>query len=236
MKAIYKSFFVILVSLLWCQSVDAQWQLTFGPTGTSFFRWVQCYAQIGGNYFAGTFGNGVWKSSDNSQSAWIKVGDELTGKSISALLAEGTNLLAGADSGLFLSTNNGDSWIEINSGFIFKQITSLVKMENKLFAGGGGLLVSTDGGFGWSAVTTNGLTYPFISYLAVIGADLFAGTTSGGVFRSTDSGENWTTINNGLTSNNISSLVSAGNYLYASAGTNPTIQIFYYLIMVLIGV
>lgn len=226
MKAIYKSIFVLLISLLCTRSADAQWQLTFGPTGTSF-RSVQCYAQIGGNYFAGTFGDGVWKSSDNSQSAWVKVGSELTGKNISALLAEGTNLLAGADSGLFLSTNNGDSWIEINSGFTFKWIPTIVKMGNKLFAGGGGLLVSTDGGFGWSAVTTNGLTYPFISYLAVIGADLFAGTAGGGVFRSTDGGENWITAINGLSSTNITSLVAAGNNLYASAGTNPTIQIFY---------
>lgn len=225
MKAIYKSIFFILVSLLWYQSADAQWQLTYGPTGT-LFRPIQCFAQSGNNYFAGTFGDGVWKSSDNSQSAWIKVNSGLTGKLVSSLLAEGTNLLAGADSGLFLSTNYGDSWTEINTGFTFKWIPTIVKMGNKLFAGGGGLLVSTDGGFGWNTVNTNGLTYAFISYLAVIGTDLFAGTTGGGVFRSSDYGENWITVNNGLSSTNIKSLVAAGNYLYAAAGTNP-IQIFY---------
>ena len=136
-------------------------------------------------------------------------------------------MLAGADSGLFLSTNNGENWTSINSGFSFKSIPTIVKMGSKLFAGGAGLLVSTDGGLGWSVVSTNGLTYPFISYLAVVGMDLFAGTTGGGVFRSTDNGENWTKADNGIISTNISGLVSAGTYLYASAGTFPTIQIFY---------
>ena len=44
---------------------------------------------------------------------------------------------------------------------------------------------------------------------------MFAGTNNQGVFHSTDNGENWTAINNGLTSNQINSLIVIGSNIYA---------------------
>jgi photosystem II stability/assembly factor-like uncharacterized protein len=68
-------------------------------------------------------------------------------------------------------------------------------------------------------IQTNGPYYGGgIGCLAVNGPYIFAGTDSGGVFRSTDNGTNWTAINNGLTSRYVNALLVTGNNLFA--GTN----------------
>ncbi len=59
-----------------------------------------------------------------------------------------------------------------------------------------------------------------INCIAVSGTNIFAGTSSGGVFLSTDTGTTWTAVNNGLTGNGggiLSLAVSGTNIL---AGTN----------------
>jgi ligand-binding sensor domain-containing protein len=45
--------------------------------------------------------------------------------------------------------------------------------------------------------------------------DLFAGTWAGGVFLSTNKGSSWTTVNNGLTDNNVVSLIVSDTNLFA---------------------
>ncbi|MDD3638388.1 MAG: hypothetical protein PHN50_12410, partial [Bacteroidales bacterium] len=47
--------------------------------------------------------------------------------------------------------------------------------------------------------------------------DAFAGTY-GGVFRSTDNGESWTAVNNGLTNKAIYALVMSGSNIFAGTG------------------
>jgi hypothetical protein len=49
----------------------------------------------------------------------------------------------------------------------------------------------------------------------VNGTNLFAGTAGGGVFLSTNNGQSWTAINNGLTDLSIYSLVVSGNRIFA---------------------
>jgi photosystem II stability/assembly factor-like uncharacterized protein len=51
--------------------------------------------------------------------------------------------------------------------------------------------------------------------LASIGNDLFAGTESSGVLRSTDSGTTWDTVNNGLTDLRVYVLCANGRRLFA---------------------
>jgi len=62
-------------------------------------------------------------------------------------------------------------------------------------------------------VLTNGPTR--ISSVAVVGSSLFAATTNGRIFLSTDDGTNWTMTNFPLTSFRITSLVASGPYLIA---------------------
>ena len=54
----------------------------------------------------------------------------------SLLLVKGTDLFAGTNSGVFLSTNNGDNWSQVNSGLpTSTHVRSLVAFSTNLFAG-----------------------------------------------------------------------------------------------------
>ena len=82
----------------------------------------------------------------------------------SALAVSGTNLFAGTDGGVFLSTNNGTSWTAVNTGLT--NTVCLVLLPSRgtnLFAGtdGGGVFLSTNNGTSWTAVNT-GLTNTYV--------------------------------------------------------------------------
>jgi hypothetical protein len=63
-----------------------------------------------------------------------------------------------------------------------------------------------------------GLPSTYILSLAVIGTNIFAGTT-GGVFLSTNNGTNWTKVNNGLTNTSIYSFAISGTNIFAGTGS-----------------
>jgi len=98
----------------------------------------------------------------------------------------GTNLFAGTGGGVFLSTNNGTSWTEVNSGLTNPDVLALAVSGTNLLAGtnGGGVFLSTNNGTSWTEVNS-GLTTPHVKALAVSGTNLFAGTYGGGVWRRT---------------------------------------------------
>jgi ligand-binding sensor domain-containing protein len=108
------------------------------------------------------------------------------GGSIASLATSGSNIFAGTYSGVFLSTNNGTSWSQVNNGLTNLNINSLAISENNIFAGTyGGVFLSNDNGTSWTEVN-NGLTNNSIMELAINGTNIFAGTYGGGMFLSTD--------------------------------------------------
>ena len=224
-------FFFILVCF---GTTKAQWQATNGPFGFNFIR-VQCFAKQGTNLFAGTQGDGAWRSTDNSASSWTNVSNGLTGKSVSALLVNGTDLFAGTDSGVFVSTNSGTNWTAVNNGLTSTKISCLAAIGTNLFAGTAGFIfnesgvfLSTDNGTNWNSVTV-GLTDHFISSLAVIDTNLFASTTGfagSGVYLSTNKGTNWNPANSGLNSNVVAALAASGTNLFAVTSQVPSTQVF----------
>jgi hypothetical protein len=64
-------------------------------------------------------------------------------------------------------------------------------------------------------IQTNGPYGGNVRTFAVSGTNLFAGTSGGGVFLSTNNGTSWTAVNTGLTNNNINALVVSGNNVFA---------------------
>jgi ligand-binding sensor domain-containing protein len=132
-----------------------------------------------------------------------------------ALAVSGSNLFAGTDGGVFLSTNNGASWTAVNTGLTNTGVLSLAVNGSNLFAGtfGGGVFRSTNNGASWTAVNT-GLGNRSIYALAVNGSNLFAGTHSG-VFLSANNGTSWATVNTGLPNTEVYSLFVNGSNLFA---------------------
>lgn len=167
----------------------------------------------------------VFAAANFLRAQWVQSGADSS--YVVSLAVGGTNIFAGTyDRGIFLSTNNGTSWTQVNSGLtsssnIFK---SLVISGTNIFAGSGlGVYRSTNNGSSWSTVNT-GLPATYVQALAVSGTNLFAGTAVlsggtayGGVYLSTNNGTSWTHVNSGITSSIVYSLAVKPN---GSGGTN----------------
>ncbi|HUU28477.1 MAG TPA: hypothetical protein VM123_11755 [archaeon] len=151
---------------------------------------------------------------------WVQTSGPYGGVILSFAVS-GTNLFAGTyEDGVFLSTNNGTSWTEVNTGLTNTVILALAvspDSSGNLFAGtgDGGVFLSTNNGTSWTEVN-NGLTNTSVRALAVSGTNLFAGT-GGGVFLSTNNGTSWTEVNTGLTNTGVNhnGLAVSGTNLFA---------------------
>ncbi len=225
---------VILVSLIsiHAKPLPAQWKQTNGPYGGNVSCFVASPNGTGGtNLFAGTW-SGVFHSTDDGTS-WTPVGSDLPkdtygnpipvyALAVSPNAAGGTNLFAGASSGVFLSTDNGLAWTTVNADVITSAVNVLVVSPDgaggtNLFAGTwSGVFLSTNNGTSWTAIDSGlGLATTDLRALAVLGTNLFAGTYGDGVFRSTNNGTRWVAANNGLTNHFVYALASSGSSLFA---------------------
>ncbi|MFA5806204.1 MAG: T9SS type A sorting domain-containing protein [Melioribacteraceae bacterium] len=158
----------------------------------------------------------IYFDVDKVNAQWVQsklpngsVGNE---RYITSIVTSGPNIYAGTNSGgLFLSTNNGDSWIA--SGLTDQSINSIAIIGTNLFAGtkNNGVFLSTNQGSNWVSA---GLSSYSVTALLVNGTNLFAGTY-GGVFLSTNNGANWIAYNIGLNNTNVHALAINGNYLFA---------------------
>ena len=116
---------------------------------------------IGGmNLFAGTWGGGMYRSTNNG-STWTQVNTGFTAASnffdVRALAVRGTDLFAGTvGDGVFLSTNNGASWTPVNEGLTQKSVFSIIVKGSTIFAGTTqGVFLSTNRGTTW--IQTDGI-------------------------------------------------------------------------------
>ena len=89
------------------------WQQTNGPSGE---RVVSLAINSSGQIFAGTFGGGVFRSTNNGAN-WSQINTGLTTAYVNALaINSSVFIFAGAGGGVFRSTDNGANWSQINTG------------------------------------------------------------------------------------------------------------------------
>jgi photosystem II stability/assembly factor-like uncharacterized protein len=117
---------------------------------------------------------------------------------VGAIAINGSDIYAGSNcSGVFLSSDNGDTWTEKNDGLpTYPAVNAFCITGNDIFAGGTfGVYLSTNNGSSWTAMN-NGLTssgnIQFVDALIMNGNYLLAGTDSRGIYVSSDNGNNWT--------------------------------------------
>ncbi len=183
-----------------------------GPEGGT----VRAVLANDGKIFAGTDGAGILVSSDNGQSWRSTFG--FRGYAVNALSAFNGNLFAGTNFGqIFVSTDGGQTWVFFRSVIGQATVQDFVEHNGKLYAAtlGNGVFRVTDNPYLWEKAGATGLTNQNVFTLAAAGNNLFAGTNGGGVFVSTDGGNNWTAASNGLTLQRIRALAVSGNNLYA---------------------
>ncbi len=239
MRTIFSFLLPAMLTLTNSVSSIAQWQQLKFPGESD----VQCFAVkpvAGGmdstNLFAGTWGDGVFRSSDEGET-WTQVNEGLIDSYVitlavipSSIDPTQSNLFAGTNLGLFVSTNNGSSWSEADSGLTNLTVYAISQIDTVLIAGtwGGGVYRSTNEGRMWDQ-TDLMLVGKFVNSFVVSPThdgtgrtNLFAGTYGDGVFLSTDEGMSWTAVNKGISDKQIRSLVGSitptGVNLFAAAG------------------
>ena len=143
---------------------------------------IGCIAELNGNLYLGTNGNGVLMSS-NSGDAWITTG--LDYWYINSLAVINNVLFAGANSGIFRSTNYGANWTIENTGLQNNYIWSLRAIGTNLFAGteSGGVYLSTNNGNFWLDKSNGFNPNPPIFFMYLHNNFLFAGTNGQSVWR-----------------------------------------------------
>ncbi|OGU14821.1 MAG: hypothetical protein A2X61_01615 [Ignavibacteria bacterium GWB2_35_12] len=151
----------------------------------------------------------------SSYSQWVQIG-KLGDYSVDALAISGNNIFAGIQGGgIFLTTNLGANWKEINNGITdsYIIINTIAINGNNIFVGTyHNTFFSSDNGNNWNLVN-QGIVYTIVSN----GKNIFAGT-SGGIFISTDNGVEW--IKKNFIDISIYSLTNNGNLIFAGTSSD----------------
>lgn len=176
---------------------------------------VKAFAVAGSFLFAGTSGGGVFKSTDNSDT-WTSANNGLSNSWVYALCHAGSTIYAGtANGGVFVSSDLGASWNNISIPMTSQNVEALAVSGNTIFAGTQeGVYVSANNGVTWQMPGT-GIQGVAVVALAISGNKVFAGSPGGGVFVSSDAGNTWTAVNNGLVPV-VFSLAVSGSTLFAA--------------------
>jgi ligand-binding sensor domain-containing protein len=151
-------------------------------------------------------------------STWIPINTGLPSSEtkVKAIVENNGEVFVGTNSGVFQLS--GSSWDDKSFGLTNTNVTALTSLGGNLFAGTnqgsvGGIYISSDNGNNW----TLSLTDPWISSFLTVGSNIFAGSVGNGIWRSTNYGNSWSQINDGLGSGayNVLSLDADEQYLFA---------------------
>lgn len=144
---------------------------------------------------------------------WVRT--NIAGKYPQSFASSGKNLCIGtADSGVFVSTNNGTGWTRANAGLSDTRVYSLAVTPatggEELIAGTlfSGVFLSTDYGASWIGASPGGMSNASVWGLAVVDSNVYAAASN--VWRSTDRGASWSSMG----------LSWAGVYAVAVSGTD----------------
>ena len=135
------------------------------------------------------------------------------------------NIFAGTLIGIYRSTDNGNSWEQVNNGFTFSEYfiinSAVCDTSAKIFVGfssgfgSGGVYRSDDNGDNWTSVWAG---WSVFTLTIDPNGYIFAGVGDLYVIYSTDNGGNWTEIKSCISStvSSVQSLViDESDYLYA---------------------
>lgn len=137
----------------------------------------------------GSGGTNLFAATDNwvyryTAGNWTATGGSTA--SLRAIVATpdgvgGAKLFVGAVvlGGVWLSTNNGTTWSQVNTGLTYTNVRALAVDGTRVFAGTtGGVFLTANNGSSWTNVS-EGLADSTVHGLSVIGSYLYAGTSMG---------------------------------------------------------
>ncbi|MDH7603574.1 MAG: T9SS type A sorting domain-containing protein [Melioribacter sp.] len=169
-----------------------------------------------GYIFAGTYGKGVFLSTDNGNS-WLQT--SLSDKWVNCMvISPNGSIFVGTDNaGIYRSTDNGTTWTTVNKNIAWTWICSFAfNSSGHIYVGTimGGLYYSTDNGDNWNPININLQSATITSIIFNSNGDIFIGTDGHSIYRSKDNGVTWTKI--GWTGAKIYSfIISRSNKIFA---------------------
>ncbi len=163
--------------------------------------------------FHGDFGGGeVWVTT-NGGTSWDDRSDGLNGEPLNAVVYDGTRLLVGGGQlfgsqflGLYTSPDLGMTWTPLDDGtWPLLVVTDIAVDPNDsqtilVSTDGAGINRTTNGGTNWETGIggTGAYATQSIRFAPGSSTELFTGTTSLAVFKSTDGGDNFAGSSNGI--------------------------------------
>lgn len=190
-------------------------------TGGSYPEITSLFSN-GKSLFAGIWGSGVYRQA-GAAGAWGKANGGMSGASVFAFARMGNRIIAGAEDGIYISTDNGNNWTASDSGFADStgaggnpSIESMASDGTRIYAGalGGLLFVSKDGGGSWADISSN-LPSSTGTGTHVAAADtVLAVGDDNGLFLSYDGGTTYTDITDNLSDPVASSVAIIDGHIY----------------------
>lgn len=177
---------------------------TILKAGNSLF--LGCGAGISGSV-------GIFRSDDNGKS-WYLITN--INSSVKGMAAQGNTLFAITSwDGILRSTDNGEHWNNITGNLPDNSFEGgLIATETAVFVSLGnyyGVWRSYNSGDTWVAASTGIDANALISTMASIGNDIYAGTDSFGIYKSSDEGKHWINLDPGTTGNYYNYIAIAGD-------------------------
>ena len=173
---------------------------------------------------------GLFRSAD-ADSVWREINAGLTNVTVKVLKAVSTDeILAGTTIGLFYSSDHGGHWVNRLPGLVPGSIDAIstdtggrLYFSTMLFSPLGGIFRSTDQGVHWTHVSGTAITGMYESIGGIVQGPqgfLFAGTSTGRIFRSGDAGDSWLRVDSAKSCGTIRALAadSAGRIFVGSWG------------------
>ncbi|MBN2484539.1 MAG: T9SS type A sorting domain-containing protein [Bacteroidales bacterium] len=202
-------------------------------------------------WYAGSATGGVWKTT-NGGSSWVCMSGDIPYQATTTLAMPGTNTsiiymgtgesfpgsIYTTGGGIFKSTDKGLTWQHLestanNENFRYvNRIVAGASNENfVLVATSKGILKSNDGGMSWQKTFSGGNVEDLVPGAPGTGY-FYASVNQYGVIRSSDNGENWSAINNGLRSGMLRTELAVspvnGNYVFASVTNHADSSFLYF--------
>jgi hypothetical protein len=150
-----------------------------------------------------------------SISQWIQMSGGMgSSQIINAFSFKDNTIFAGTYGGLFISSNNGNSWTQSN--IPNNAVLSLTVSGNNIYAGTNvsGVLISTNNGITWSQTSLNNR---FVFSLAASGNYVIAGVNDSGIYVSSNNGNSW--LKTYSYTSDIRSLAFNGNIIFAGTAS-----------------
>ncbi|MBK6504264.1 MAG: T9SS type A sorting domain-containing protein [Ignavibacteria bacterium] len=164
--------------------------------------------------FASVEGKGLLRSTDSGIS-WQYCNAGLSDLNINSMAQFGSKIYCSGYGVVFVSTDNGNSWIQTGLGLPQSQISGLISQSRDLFACSYdfGLFNSTNEGTSWTEDNSSFSGHQ-VSSFSVVDNYLLASTTGNKLLRTSNNGLNWSSSAVGITGVNISRLLSKDGLLF----------------------